>query len=67
MILNRFDQVVMPGVAFGAGYQLLSTASYDADEVSLMLHILDTARQESGARKENHRQSGLKDHQNLLR
>jgi FkbM family methyltransferase len=48
MILNRFDQVVTPDVAFGAGYQLLSKASYDADEVSLMLHILDLRRKYHG-------------------
>jgi FkbM family methyltransferase len=48
MILNRFDQVVVPGAAFGCGYQLLNKASYDADEVSLMLHILDLRRKYHG-------------------
>ncbi len=48
MILNRFDQVVGPGVAFGAGYQLLNKASYDSEEVSLMLHILELRRKYHG-------------------
>jgi FkbM family methyltransferase len=48
MILNRFDQVIAPGVAFGCGYQLLNTASYDPDEVSLLLHILDLRRKYHG-------------------
>jgi FkbM family methyltransferase len=49
LILNRFDQVVGPGVIpFGAGYQLLNKASYDAEEVSLMLHILELRRKYHG-------------------
>jgi FkbM family methyltransferase len=42
MILNRFDQVIAPGVTpFGAGYQLLNNASYDPQEVVLMLQVLE--------------------------
>jgi FkbM family methyltransferase len=49
LILNRFDQVVGPGVIpFGAGYQLLNKASYDAEEVSLMLHIIELRRKYHG-------------------
>ncbi|HUC48331.1 MAG TPA: FkbM family methyltransferase [Xanthobacteraceae bacterium] len=48
LILNRFDQVIVPGIAFGAGYQLLNNASYDPQEVALMLHVLELRRKYHG-------------------
>jgi FkbM family methyltransferase len=48
MILNRFDECNGPGGSFGAGYQLLNKASYDAQEVGLMLHLLELRRKHHG-------------------
>ena len=49
MIVNRFDQfVAQPNVAFGCAYQLLSTASYDASEVEMVLKLLDVRRRHYG-------------------
>jgi FkbM family methyltransferase len=49
MIMNRFDQhVAGPNRAYGAGFQLLNKASYDADEVALMLQVLDLRRKHHG-------------------
>lgn len=48
MILNRFDQHAGPRGAYGAGFQLLHKASYDPDEVGLMLSILDLRRKYHG-------------------
>ncbi len=49
MIMNRFDQhVIGANRAYGAGFQLLDKASYDADEVALMLMVLDLRRKHYG-------------------
>jgi FkbM family methyltransferase len=48
MILNRFDRHTGPGGSFGAGYQLLDNASYDPEEVGLMLTLLDLRRRYHG-------------------
>jgi FkbM family methyltransferase len=49
MILNRFDQhVASSGDPFGIGHQLLSKASYEPQEVSLMLHVLELRRKYHG-------------------
>jgi FkbM family methyltransferase len=48
MIVNRFDQHGVGEKAFGVGYQLLSRASYDPDEVSLLLKLLDLRRTHYG-------------------
>jgi FkbM family methyltransferase len=48
MILNRFDQHIASGQAFGAGFQLLNKASYDPDEVALLLNLLDLRRKHYG-------------------
>ena len=49
MIVNRFDQhVVGPNMAYGAGFQLLDKASYDPDEVALLLNMLDLRRRYYG-------------------
>lgn len=40
MIVNRFDQpFVKPNLGIGAGFQLLNKASYDPNEVGLMLDL----------------------------
>jgi FkbM family methyltransferase len=49
LIFNRFDQAVAnSGKPFGIGHQLLSTASYDPQEVSLMQHVLELRRKYHG-------------------
>jgi FkbM family methyltransferase len=48
MIVNRFDQYLDSGRAFGAGFQLLNKASYDADEVAMLLNLLDLRRKYYG-------------------
>ena len=48
MIVNRFDQHVIPQGGYGVGFQLLDTASYDASEVGLMLDVLNLRRQHYG-------------------
>ena len=48
MILNRFDECNGPRGSFGAGYQLLARASYDPEEVDLMLHLLELRRKHHG-------------------
>jgi FkbM family methyltransferase len=49
LILNRFDQALIPGVTpFGAGHQLLSNGRYDPQEVALMLHVLELRRKYHG-------------------
>jgi FkbM family methyltransferase len=49
LILNRFDQALIPGVTpFGAGHQLLTNARYDPQEVALMLHVLELRRKYHG-------------------
>jgi FkbM family methyltransferase len=48
LIVNRFDQHGVGDKAYGVGYQLLSRASYDPDEVSLLLQLLDLRRKHYG-------------------
>ncbi|HUD86897.1 MAG TPA: FkbM family methyltransferase, partial [Xanthobacteraceae bacterium] len=49
MIVNRFDQhVIGPDMAYGCGFQLLDKASYDPEEVALMLSLLDLRRKYHG-------------------
>jgi FkbM family methyltransferase len=48
MIMNRFDQHIDSGRVFGAGFQLLNKASYDPDEVALLLSLLDLRRKYYG-------------------
>ena len=49
MILNRFDQhLAGPRGAYGAGFQLLNTASYDPEEVDLLLKLLNLRRKHYG-------------------
>jgi FkbM family methyltransferase len=49
MIVNRFDQrFTAPGEGYGAGFQLLNTASYDADELAMLLKLLDLRRKYYG-------------------
>ena len=49
MIVNRFDQhVVGPDQAYGVGFQLLDKASYDPEEVALLLNLLDLRRKHYG-------------------
>jgi FkbM family methyltransferase len=49
LIVNRFDQHVVDGIAgYGAGFQLLEKASYDPDEVSLLLGLIDLRRRHYG-------------------
>jgi FkbM family methyltransferase len=45
MIVNRFDQYASaPNHIIGAGFQLLNKASYDPEEVSLLLTVLNIRR-----------------------
>jgi FkbM family methyltransferase len=45
MIVNRFDQhAAAPDRIYGAGFQLLNKASYDPEEVSLLLTVLNMRR-----------------------
>ena len=49
LIVNRFDRhVTEAGIGFGAGFQLLESASYDPDEVNLLLGLLDLRRRHYG-------------------
>ena len=48
MIVNRFDQHNVGERSYGVGYQLLSKACYDPDEVSLLLKLLDLRRKHYG-------------------
>jgi FkbM family methyltransferase len=49
LIFNRFDQQFVESVGgFGLGFQLLETSSYDANEVEVMLQLLDLRRQYYG-------------------
>ena len=49
MIVNRFDQhTTAPDMVYGAGFQLLDKASYDPNEVALVLKLLDIRRQHYG-------------------
>lgn len=48
MIVNRFDQHIVGNQGIGVGYQLLSKASYDPQEVSLLLKLLDLRRTHYG-------------------
>jgi FkbM family methyltransferase len=48
MIVNRFDQHGSGDHAYGVGYQLLSKASYDPQEVDLLLKLLDLRRKHYG-------------------
>jgi FkbM family methyltransferase len=50
LIVNRFDQHFVEELngAYGVGYQLLDTASYDASEVDLLLKLLDLRREHHG-------------------
>jgi FkbM family methyltransferase len=48
LIVNRFDQHTVGEKAFGVGYQLLSKASYDPEEISLLLKLLDLRRKYYG-------------------
>ncbi len=45
MIVNRFDQRIIGNDGCGVGLQLLEKASYDPDEVDLLLRMLDLRRQ----------------------
>ena len=48
MILNRFDECVGPRGGFGAGHQLLGNTSYDPQEVTMMLHLIELRRKYHG-------------------
>jgi len=48
MIVNRFDQHGTGDHAYGVGYRLLSKASYDPQEVTLLLQLLDLRRKHYG-------------------
>lgn len=49
MIVNRFDQhATAPDRIYGAGFQLLNKASYDPDEVALLISLLDLRRKHYG-------------------
>jgi len=49
MIVNRFDQLATaPDSIIGAGFQLLNKASYDPEEVVLLLTILNIRRRHYG-------------------
>ena len=49
LIVNRFDQhFVERNSAYGVGFQLLNTTSYDAGEVDLLLKLLDLRREHYG-------------------
>lgn len=49
MIVNRFDQhIVGPEAGYGAGFQLLQRASYDPEEINLVLALLDLRRKYYG-------------------
>jgi FkbM family methyltransferase len=49
LIVNRFDQhIVDQATAYGLGFQLLETSSYDAGEVDMTLKLLDLRRQHYG-------------------
>lgn len=49
MIVNRFDQhAAAPDQVFGAGFQLLNNASYDPEEVALLLMLLNIRRKHHG-------------------
>jgi FkbM family methyltransferase len=49
MIVNRFDQhTAAPDRIYGAGFQLLNKASYDPDEVAMLLTVLNIRRQHYG-------------------
>src|SRR5580658_10256110 len=49
LIFNRFDQQFVESVGgYGLGFQLLETTSYDANEVEVVLQLLDLRRHHYG-------------------
>src|SRR6476660_8329709 len=48
MIVNRFDYHLGRDSGYGVGFQLLETARFDAEEVELMLQLLDIRRRHRG-------------------
>jgi len=48
MIVNRFDQHIVEQGGYGVGFQLLDVASYEANEVNLVLKMLNLRRQHYG-------------------
>jgi FkbM family methyltransferase len=48
MLVNRHDYQLVPGGGFGVGFQLLETASFDAEEVNFVLELLESRRLEYG-------------------
>jgi FkbM family methyltransferase len=49
VILNRFDRhMIDANRGYGVGYQILETASFDSDEVSLAVQLLSLRRQHHG-------------------
>jgi FkbM family methyltransferase len=49
MIVNRFDQVILNATdGYGVSLQLLENASYDPEEVNLLLRVLDLRRRHYG-------------------
>ena len=48
MLVNRHDYRLMPGGGYGVGYQLLETSSFDAEEVSIALQLLESRRSTHG-------------------
>lgn len=44
MLVNRHDYRLVGDAGYGVGYQLLSTSTFDADEVDLVIQLLQTRR-----------------------
>jgi FkbM family methyltransferase len=48
MLVNRHDYRITPEGTYGVGHQLLETSSFDADEVSFALQLLESRRRNYG-------------------
>ncbi|MFC5479769.1 FkbM family methyltransferase [Massilia suwonensis] len=48
MLVNRHDYRMVGSTGYGVGYQLLEKSSFDADEVSFVLQLLESRRRHAG-------------------
>lgn len=48
MLVNRFDYCIVGQGAFGVGHQLLSTSSFDPQEVDMVLQLLESRKDNYG-------------------
>lgn len=48
MLVNRHDYRTVPGGAYGVGYQLMETSSFDHEEVDIAMQLLESRRKNFG-------------------